>query len=81
MKLKSAASDAIAAIGAIIGIVPALFKKKPFCLWYFRKETKKWEMKAGPFSRRQCEKTREALLSLGSYDAECFVILRKGVSP
>lgn len=76
-KIKSIVTD-IAAIIAVI--IPAILKKKPFCLWY-QGIDEKWILKGGPFSHRQCVKTREALISLGTYIPDRFLILRKGVSP
>jgi len=80
MKLKSTATDIIAIVGAALAVIPNLFKKKPFVLWY-RGRDEKWYQKGGPFSHRQCVKTMSALVDLGSYEADRFVILRKGVTP
>jgi hypothetical protein len=78
--LKIGVGEVIAAIGAVIGVLPGLFKKKPFCLWYLGRDDK-WLLKAGPFSHRQCEKTRAELIALGTYLPDRFTILRKGVTP
>ncbi len=66
-------------IAAILGLIPAIFKHKPFCLWYCTDEGK-WVMKGGPFSSRQCRKTRGELVRIG-FKEERFAILRKGVTP
>lgn len=69
---------ATAIVTGILGLIPGLIRKKQFCLWFWN--SVKWEMKGGPFSSRQCRKTKSALVSIGM-DAARFVILRKGVTP
>jgi hypothetical protein len=81
-RLKSAAAKIPAAIiepviGAIIGIIPALFKKKAFTLWY--NEPSGWKS-IGTFSHRQCRKQMAELIRIG-YDPAKFAIFRKGVVP
>ncbi len=61
----------------LLGVLP-LLKKKLYCLWYWNRVS--WVSKGGPFSGRQCKKTRKELVALGM-DPERFVILRKGVTP
>jgi hypothetical protein len=62
----------------VLGLVPSIFKHKPFCLWYW--EPPKWILKAGPFSSRQCRRQKAALVSIGM-DETRFRVLRKGVEP
>jgi hypothetical protein len=67
----------IAVVGSVLTVLPAILRKKPFCLWYWNGTA--WVLKAGPFSYRQCRKTRTALTKLGMTNK--FTILRKGVEP
>lgn len=76
-KLKSTATDIIAVVGAIIGVLPGLFHKKPYVLWYLKPAG--WTA-IGTFSARQCRKQMAELVGIG-YDPDKFVILRKGVTP
>lgn len=84
MKLKKRASVAFGTITDIIGpilvLIEALFKKKAYCLWYHQQDMK-WVKKGGPFSYRQCEKTRTALVNDFHYAENAFSILRYGVTP
>lgn len=76
-RAKSVATDIAAVLAAIL---PLIFKKKQFCLWYHQQDMK-WVKKAGPFSHRQCEKTRTTLVRDFHYDINAFSILRNGVQP
>lgn len=67
-------------IGPIIDIVLKVTKKKKYALWY-KQDSGKWIKKGGPFSARQCRKTREALIKLGTYEPDRFCILHDGVTP
>lgn len=70
-------------IPAVIGLVPtilALFKKKPWVLWYHEKNGA-WTLKSGAMSARNCRKMRDALVSTGDYEPVRFLILRQGVKP
>ena len=64
----------------LAALLPAVLKKKLFVLWY-RSRDEKWREKSGPMSHRQCRKAKAQLLALGTYEADRFVILRKGVAP
>lgn len=81
MKLKKLAAIPAtvieAVIGAIIGAIPAIFKKKPYTLWYW--EPPAWK-EIGTFSARQCRKAMAELVRLGENPAR-FSILRKGIKP
>jgi len=67
------------AIGGLLAALPALIpKKKPFVLWYWYGSL--WVKQGGPFSYRQCRKTRAQLIAMGMKPS-LFVILRNGVTP
>lgn len=78
-KLKSTATDIVAIVGAILGIIPGLLKKKPFTLWRWNRPVKVWD-NCGTYSARQCKKAMKELIRLGD-DPILFAILRKGVPP
>ena len=67
-----------AIVTGIVGTLPSILRKKPFCIWYW--EPPKWQPRGGPFSARQCRKTIAELVWLGM-DPARFTILRKGVEP
>lgn len=70
----------IPVIGPALELVLKVIKKKKFVLWYLGRDGK-WLKKGGPFSKRQCRKTQEALVKLGTYIDDNFCILRDGVTP
>lgn len=72
------ANPVLAVISGALALIPSIFKHKPNCLWYW--DGQAWELKAGPFSSRQCRKQKETLVSIGM-DPRRFIILRKGVVP
>ena len=76
--MSKAADFAKTIIAGVLGILPSILKKKTFCIWYW--EPPKWQLKGGPFSARQCRKTRAELVRLGM-DPARFTILRQGVTP
>ena len=80
MTMKKIPQAVLTIIGSLITIIPSLFKKKLYCLWYQGRDGK-WILKGGPMSHRQCVKTMNELVELGTYLSDRFVILRKGVSP
>jgi hypothetical protein len=77
IKPKSIVTD-IAALLAVL--VPAFLRRKPYVLWYHQQDMK-WVKKGGPFSHRQCEKTRATLVADCGYAENAFSILRAGVTP
>lgn len=71
-------SSVPAAIIAVIGLIPSIFKHKPNCVWHWSGE--KWDFIGGPFSARQCRKQIDTLVKTGM-DRDRFIILRKGITP
>lgn len=69
-----------AIVGAIAAVIPHLFSKKKFVLWYLGRDDK-WIKKSSPISHRQCRKTIKVLCSDGAYIADRFKILREGTAP
>jgi hypothetical protein len=79
-QLKSTGAEVVSIIAALLGILPGLFKKKKYCLWYHAQDMK-WVKKAGPFSARQCKATMATLVKDLHYAENAFLILREGVLP
>jgi len=73
---KKAASAVIGVIGAIIGILPGIFKKKGFKLLKWNPQTKKWvRQNDKAFSARQCRKLQAQYEANGD-DKRLFTIIR-----
>jgi hypothetical protein len=68
------------AVGGLLTLLPAMLKKKRFVLHYQGLDAV-WRKKSNPMSKRQCRKTRSALVALGPYLFARFAILREGVDP
>lgn len=78
-KAKAIAGDIVAIIAAALGLIPGLFKKKPYTLWQWDPARKTW-LDHGTYSARQCRKLKAELIRLGQAP-ETFTILRKGAKP
>ena len=80
-RAKSAITDILAIIAAVVGGLP-LFKKKPFMLWFWEGPRPTDWKGYGPFSARQCRKSLAKLVAPPfNLDPKRFVILRKGIAP
>lgn len=78
-KAKAIAGDIVAIIAAALGLLPGLFKKKPYVLWQWDPARSLW-IDHGTYSARQCRKLQAELIRLGQAP-ETFTILRKGAKP
>ena len=78
-KAKALAGDVVAIIAAALGLLPGLFKKKPFTLWQWDPIRKTW-IDHGTYSARNCRKLQAEFVRLGQ-DPATFSIMRKGAKP
>lgn len=78
-KARALAGDIVAIIAAALGLIPGLFKKKPYTLWQWDPTRKTWT-DHGTYSARQCRKLMAEMIRLGQ-DPATFSIMRKGAKP
>lgn len=78
-KARAIAGDIVAILAAALGLIPGLFKKKPYTLWQWDPTRKSW-IDHGTYSARSCRKLVAEFVRLGQ-DPATFAILRKGAKP